>query len=255
MGRARYGHLAFVYDRLMQDAPYDDWFRWTEAMWRVTGKTPGSLLDLACGTGRLTWKFARAGYRVTGVDLSAEMLTVAESKRMERQGEARAITWLQQDMRELLLPERVDAVVCFCDSLNYLLDEDDWRKTFRAVSQSLHSAGLFLFDIHSQYKLQRLLGDETFAWEEDGVYCVWHNRFDEQEWSVEEDLTLFVEQANGYYERFDERHRQRTFPVETVNAWLGEAGFDVKRVSGDFRRGEGVKDTDERWFFCAQKNG
>ncbi|WP_074011039.1 class I SAM-dependent DNA methyltransferase [Numidum massiliense] len=270
-----YRQLAYVYDLLMRDAPYGEWLAWAEQMWRLAGSHPRQVVDLACGTGTLTRALAQTGRQAIGVDLSTDMLAVADQKAADRGGtqgadrvagagsvrSARgttgardgAVTWLQQDMRELQLPAAVDSVVCFCDSLNYLLTEGDWRETFRAVYDALQPNGVFLLDIHSEYKVRTVFGNEVYAWEESGVYCVWHNELDEAACAVDEALTLFVEGEDGCYERFDEWHRQRTFPPDVVRQWLVDAGFEVLMVTGDFRTTGGVRAEDERVFFCARK--
>lgn len=253
MTETHYRHLASVYDRLMRDAPYERWMNWTETMWRQADLVPETVVDLACGTGTLTWKLAETGRTVIGVDRSAEMLAVAADKSNEYNAVKRNVQWLEQDMRELLLPRQVDAVVCFCDSLNYLLAEEDWQRTFQSVYKVLRPGGVFLFDIHSVHKVTTVFGDELFAWEEADVFCVWQNSLDETKCLVEEALTLFVERPDGRYERFDELHKQRTFPVETVKRWLEEAGFAVSAVTSDFETDGAAEETGERLFFSAQK--
>jgi len=253
MGRENYRHLASVYDRLMESAPYDRWLQWTEAQWSRMGVQPRTVVDLACGTGTLTWRLVKTGRTVIGVDRSADMLAVAAGKEGLRHGAGSAVQWLEQDMRELILPRQADAVVCFCDSLNYLLTEEDWKRAFEAVHKGLAPKGVFLFDIHSPYKIADVLGDQLFAWEEADVYCVLNNQFDRECGIVNQALTFFVEQRDGKYDRFDEWHRQRTFPVHTVVKWLEETGFSVQSVSADFEIEGEPKENSERLFFAAQK--
>lgn len=250
VSRESYRHLAAVYDRLMQDAPYDRWLNWAEAMWREASVEPDTVVDLACGTGALAPLLVETGRAVIGVDRSTEMLAVAAAKGYKAGGD---VQWVEQDMRALLLPRQVDAVVCFCDSLNYLLTETDWQQTFHAVYQALRPGGVFLFDIHSVYKITKVFGNALYAWEEADVYCIWQNRLDEAKNVVDEALTLFVEQEDGRYERFDECHTQRAFPVHQVEQWLGEAGFVVRSVSSNFQTSGGMTETDERLFFSVQK--
>lgn len=253
MTKISYRHLAQVYDRLMQDAPYDEWLNWTETLWEQIGVQPHTVVDLACGTGTLTWKLAKTGRTVVGIDRSAEMLAVAAGKRDQWVGSASNVQWLEQDMRELSLPNEVDAVVCYCDSLNYLLTEADWQRTFQAVYRALCPGGVFLFDIHSIHKISHGFGNELFAWEESGVYCVWHNHFDDTTCMVEQDLMFFVEQPDGRYERFDEQHQQRAFPLKTVKQWLEATGFTVHAITNDFHTDGAARDTAERLFFAVQK--
>lgn len=253
MSQECYRHLASVYDRLMQEVPYGRWLAWAETMWRQLGKEPKTVIDLACGTGTLTWLLAESGRNVIGVDRSNEMLSVALAKADQMPDLTHQVQWVEQDMRNLSTLHPVDAVVCFCDSMNYLLTEEDWQATFHAVWRALRPGGVFLFDIHSVYKITTVFGNERFVWEDKGVYCIWKNWLDETKDQVEEELTLFVAQEDGRYERFDETHVQRTFPVPKVKGWLERKGFSVTLVSSDFQTHREIRETDERVFFCAQK--
>lgn len=253
MTHTSYGSLALVYDRLMRDAPYDRWLHWTEAMWRRAHVEPDAVVDLACGTGVLTWLLAKTGRRVFGVDRSSDMLAVAANKAEQHRDVCSQVVWMEQDMRELRLPHPVDAVVCYCDSLNYLLTAADWQQTFQAVYRALRPSGVFLFDIHSEHKLSHVFGNERYVWEEEGIYCAWQNQFDEASGIVDEALTLFVERDDGRYERLDELHRQRTFPAETVKRWLKNTGFMVLSATADFREDGHPEERSERLFFNAQK--
>lgn len=123
-----YAHMAAVYDALMADTPYDQWLDWIERSWQK-GSAPKRIIDLGCGTGTIAIPLAKRGYRVTGVDLSAEMLAIAYDKMRQEQVE---VAWVEQDMRELSLPE-ADAVISLCDSLSYLTEEADVQETFRRV--------------------------------------------------------------------------------------------------------------------------
>lgn len=250
MEQTGYRHLAYVYDDLMYDFPYHVWLDWVTHVWQRAGLCPQTIVDLACGTGTITSLLVATERTVIGIDRSADMLAVAQNKSQHTSG---SMKWLQQDMRELLLPQQVDAVVCFCDSLNYLLSVSDWQRTFQSVYQALKTGGLFLFDVHTEYKIQSVLGNNVFAWEEPDIYCVWHNALDEACCLIEEDLTLFVTQPDGSYERFDETHRQRTFPPATIQSWLEAAGFTVLNITGDPETERPPRPTDERLFFSVQK--
>ena len=117
-----YTSFAAVYDLFMDNIPYQEWSRYLISLLKERGVRDGLVLDLGCGTGSLTELLAASGYDMIGVDYSGEMLNVAMEKRA-RSG--RQILYLQQDMREFELYGTVRAVVCVCDSLNYLLEEEE----------------------------------------------------------------------------------------------------------------------------------
>ena len=122
-----YEDFALVYDRFMDETPYEEWCQFVVGRLKQDQITDGILLDLGCGTGSMTELLAKQGYDMIGVDLSDSMLDIAMEKRAQS---GHNILYLQQDMREFELYGTVRAVICLCDSLNYLLEEDDLLTTF-----------------------------------------------------------------------------------------------------------------------------
>ncbi|WP_114570457.1 class I SAM-dependent DNA methyltransferase [Exiguobacterium flavidum] len=239
-----YEQFAYVYDELMQDVPYEDWAAWVERH----VETGSSIADVGCGTGTATLLLAE-NYRVTGIDLSEEMLEVAQEKAME---EDMKIDFWVQDMRELELPQQVDAVTILCDSLNYLKTEIDVKQTFERVHAQLNDGGKILFDVHSPYKMETLFNGKTYASHGEGCSYIWFADPGEEQLSVVHELSFFVEGEDGRYDRVDETHEQRTYPPERYIAWLREAGFRILSVTGDFTE-DAPRENAERIFFVAEK--
>lgn len=245
-----YAQFAYLYDDLMKDIPYDDWVCFIIGECNRYGITGKKLLDLACGTGELSLRLVEAGYEVSGVDLSEDMLAVAREKAEQRN---RPLFLAAQDMSQLEGLGTYDIVGIFCDSLNYLRREEDVLSTFTRVAEHMVQGGLFLFDVHSLYKMNELFIDQTYAYNGEDISYIWQCFQGEFPNSVEHELTFFVRDENsGLYQRYDELHVQRTFPVEQYEAWLKECGFDVLSVTADFQKHEPVE-TSERIFFTARK--
>lgn len=133
-----YSNFAYIYDGLMKDAPYPLWVKYVQKMSDKYKKEIGSILDVACGTGSISIPLAKEGCRIIGVDLSEDMLAVAKSKAELAKVN---VSFFQQDMRELQGFSQVDLVVIFCDSLNYLTQEEDVLQTFKHVYQNLKPGG------------------------------------------------------------------------------------------------------------------
>ncbi|MFJ7937093.1 class I SAM-dependent DNA methyltransferase [Peribacillus sp. NPDC096622] len=245
-----YERFAYVYDELMKDAPYEKWLMILTAKLEQYGVGGRKVLDLACGTGEMTVELAQHGFEVTGVDLSDEMLLVANEKAVKL---GLSIPLFQQNMAELEGLGQFDCVTIFCDSLNYLRGEEDIVKTFSRVHEHLKDGGLFLFDIHSIYKMEQIFGDNTFAVNGEEVSYIWDCFPGEEPYSVEHDLSFFVrDDESGLYDRFDELHYQRTYPVEQYKNWLEQAGFKVSEILADLEEAPLVKET-ERILFVASK--
>ncbi|WHY84788.1 class I SAM-dependent methyltransferase [Neobacillus novalis] len=249
-----YQQFAYLYDELMKDAPYDEWVRFVRDIlqkYQVEGGPRPRLLDVACGTGELSVRFATDGFQVTGVDLSEDMLAVAQAKAEEA---GVRIPFFQQNMAEMEGQGTFDVIGIFCDSLNYLETEAEVIATFSNVQQRLNDGGIFVVDVHSLYKINEGFINQTFTLNEEKVSYIWNSFPGEAPNSVEHELSFFVlDERLGKYDRFDELHFQRTYTVQQYEAWLLEAGFEVLEVCADFEQKPPEPDS-ERIFFVARKN-
>ncbi|WP_135546569.1 class I SAM-dependent DNA methyltransferase [Paenibacillus cymbidii] len=253
-----YGQFAYWYDRLMEDMPYGEWRQWAEAVWSRTGK-PRTVVDLGCGTGNVAIPLAEYGYAVTGIDLSEHMLAVAHDKASspavkERMAAAGgSVAWQQQDMRDWEAAQPADAVICFCDCLNYLLEEDDIRQAFARAYEALGPGGSFLFDAHTPRKLQEYALHQPFVLDEDDIAYIWTCELDETRLELEHQLSIFVRDgADGRFSRIEEMHVQRAYPPDWLARELARAGFRDVETFADFTFRPANERT-ERAFFVARK--
>lgn len=245
-----YERFAYVYDYLMQDVPYDGWLKYVNKLaadYSIEGKR---VLDIACGTGELSLRLASHGYDVTGVDLSGDMLMIAQEKASAQNAK---IQLFQQDMSRLDSLGEYDIITIFCDSLNYLEEEKDVENTFKSVYSHLKQDGLFLFDVHSIFKMTQIFMNQTFTVTDEEVSYIWDCFPGEEPNSVEHELTFFVKDDDTLqYERVEELHKQRTYPILTLKDWLTNIGFDVLTVTADFTE-QPPSDQSERIFFACKK--
>ncbi len=207
-----------------------------------------TVLDLGCGTGTLTELLAHKGYDMIGVDNAEEMLRIAMDKR-ERSG--LDILYLLQDMRELELYGTVGAVVSVCDSLNYLLDEEDIVQTFARVNNYLYPQGIFIFDFNTVHKYAAVIGDATIAENREDCSFIWENYYHEGEEINEYDLTVFVAEGT-LFRRFQEVHYQRGYRLEQMKAFLSQAGLEFLEAFDADTHGK-VTGESERIYVVARK--
>ena len=227
-----YEAFAGLYDALMDDVDYDAWAAYYLALIARMGVEPRTLCDCACGTGSMAVRFAERGLKVTGVDLSGDMLELARQKALSH---GARVMFVRQDMCELTLPRPVDAIVCACDGVNYLLSDDQVRAFFTRARESLRPGGVLACDISSPYKLRHTLGNNFFGEDRGDIAYLWDNRWDEASRTVAMDLTFFAREPDGRYRRFDEQHTQRAHAPERLAELLAECGFGGVRVMGDRR--------------------
>ncbi|WP_349407896.1 class I SAM-dependent methyltransferase [Pseudalkalibacillus sp. SCS-8] len=245
-----YQQFAGLYDRLMEDAPYDMWVSFfRNAIDRYGINNTLDVLDVGCGTGEISVRLGLEGYHVQGIDLSEEMLAVARKKAENHDLE---IPFFQQDMRELEGFSNLDAAIIFCDSLNYLPTIEDVKVTFERIAHTLKDDGLFMFDVHSLYKIEEVFGNETFTLNEEEISYIWECHQGAKAGSIHHDLSFFVQEKESVYNRYDESHYQITYPMDTYVHLLKDAGFEVCSITSDFSDREPDEQT-ERLFFIAKK--
>jgi len=253
-----YTSFAKVYDTFMDATPYEEWGdRICEMIEKYGVSKPADsdckdalaaernlVLDLGCGTGTMTELLASRGYDMIGVDNAEEMLAIAMGK-SEKTGNT--ILYLLQDMRSLDLYSTVGTVISVCDSLNYLLDEEDLFKTFQQVENYLYPGGIFVFDFNTVYKYAEVIGDTTIAEERDECSFIWENYYHPEEEINEYDLTLFVKEEKDLYRKFTETHYQRGYTPEQMQRIAERAGLQwVFAMDADTL--EEVNDYTERVF-------
>lgn len=250
MADKQYSFLAGVYDSLNSDFDYDAYAKYLDREIRDNEKIRSSLvLDLACGTGKITFALRDMGYDMTGVDLSEDMLSVARDICYE--SNISDILWLCQPMQEFELYGTVDACVCCLDSLNYLTRYDDLKKCFSLVHNYLIPDGVFVFDINTPYKFENVYGSNAYVLEDECSLVAWQNEYNKKTGICKFYLNIFVQNEDGSYDRFDEIQREKCYSVGRVKKALCDCGFEIIKVCGDLN-GTALSDTDERCYITAR---
>ena len=283
-----YTDFAAVYDEFMDATPYEDWCSRIIRLIEKYGisrpqdlqERDGSLkavstssdeqaailsetdqalmsernlvLDLGCGTGTLTEFMAEEGYDMMGIDMSPEMLQIAMEKRAES---GHDIMYLCQDMRELELYCTVGTVICVCDSINYVLEDEEVIETFRRVNNYLYPKGLFIFDFNTVYKYSEVIGDTTIAENREDCSFIWDNFYEEESHINEYDLTIFVREETemDVFRRFQETHYQRGYDLQEMLHFVKAAGLEFVVAFDADTEGEVTEETERVLMVCREK--
>lgn len=216
-----YEEFAKLYDRLMaNDFDYEKWYEYLEEIFERYEK-PKRILEMACGTGSISYYLARAGYDITAFDLSEDMLSIAYNKLIDFNN----INLLHLDMRDFVINKKFDTILATCDSINYIIESRDLLETFKNVYRHLNDNGLFIFDINSYHKLKNIIGNNTFVEDQEDLFYVWQNYYDEQKSLCEFYLTFFYKEEGNKFNKFEEVHMERAYKVMEIEDLLRQAGF------------------------------
>ncbi len=252
-----YSDFASVYDELMDNIPYDEWFSYLHSLLQEYKIKDGIVAELGCGTGSITERMALAGYDMIGIDNSASMLDVANEKKAENGSNS---LYLLQDMREFELYGTVKAVISLCDSVNYVTESEDLLQVFKLVNNYLDPKGIFIFDFHPRYYYKEIVADATIAEDRDDISFIWDNFYDDEEDINELALSLFVRETNGdqsdgsLYRKYEELHLQRGYTLEEMKALIAQSGMELVAAYDAFTREEATEEC-ERIYIIARECG
>ncbi len=224
-----YESLANYYDALVKDDEATlKWCNFVEK--NAKGK---KVLELACGSGEISNELLKRGYDILATDISESMLSKLKQKYPY-------IKTKQLDMNDFKFDDKFDTIICFCDSINYL---SDYRLMFRNVYDSLVTGGIFMFDMHSQDRLEEF--KEMFI-EEGYILNVPY------QWTIISNENM-IHQHFAFYQEdgiIQEQHVQYVFKPQEVIDELKKLNFKIK-IYTDFDQ-EGIK-TGEKIFFVGEK--
>ena len=243
-----YGIFSQYYDSLMDNVDYKkraEYFR--TLLMRYGVKDGAEIVDLGCGTGKLTSELAEMGYDMTGVDISPDMLCEARNNASDK---GLDILLLCQSMDELDLYGTVDAAISTFDSINHLESAESVKETFKKVGLFMNPGGIFIFDINTPSKLKGLDG-EVFLDETEDVFCVWRAAFDEKDNACRYDMDIFARDGKKWT-RSREEHIEYAYEPQSLEKMLITEGFEDVCVYGDMAF-QKPSEHDTRVFFKARK--
>jgi len=241
-----FGPIASFYDELMDAVPYRMWASYYELLLAHQEVRPRRLLDVCCGTGTLTEYFAKEGFQMAGVDLSAPMIVEAKRK---AEANGLNIQYLAEDAATFKLGGKFDAAYSFFDSLNYITDLGHLKRAILNVSEHLQPGGSFIFDLNTAYAFEASLFDQQDTRARTRVKYNWVGEYDKTSRIIRVAMEFWVDG-----ERFNEVHVQRAHRPEEIEAMLFDAGFVDLRCYDSYTLNPPRKKSD-RVHWCALKQG
>ena len=229
-----YDILAAFYDRINREIDYDTWADFIEKIFdREMKERPSLVLDLGCGTGKMTLALAKKGYDMTGIDYSVNMLGEAREAAADAELSDR-ILWLCQDIRSFELYGTMGAIVSCLDTINHITKEKELISVFSLVHNYLDPDGLFIFDVNGKHKFETLYADQTYVFEEGNDFCVWENEYNEKSKLCRFYITLFSKERDGRYSRYEEAQSEKMYPLSSLRRALEETGFEFVGAYSDY---------------------
>ena len=215
------------------------------------GFEPRDVLDVACGEGSFAVAMSKLGYNVTGVDQSQQMIDLAVERARE---ENQSVNFYVEDMRSLPYQDDFNLVTCFFDSLNYMLTIKDLQEAFQNAYQGLRSGGVYIFDMNTIYGLAvDWMRQETYIQNEADDFIEIHRQFFDYENQVATmEITIF-KQRGELWERIDEVHRERGYPIADIQFLLNEIGFEIAGMYGSLKKRSDLQQTSPRVWFVGRK--
>ena len=244
-----YDIFSRFYDELTENVEYKKRAEYVNKLIKSVCPGAETVVDLACGTGSLTVELADMGYEMIGVDCSVQMLSEAQNKAYEND---KGIMFLCQRMQDLDLYGTVDAVVCMLDSINHITDEADVLEAFKRVSLFMNKGGVFIFDVNTPYKHKEVLGNNTFVYETEDVFCVWQNELEADNRTVNITLNFFEKDEDVYY-REEENFSEKAYEIEKFENMLNISGMSVVGMYDEMTENE-PHEKSERIFIVAKKD-
>lgn len=239
-----YENLSLVYDQLMKDVDYKGWANYLTKIYEGLNKDAKTLLEYGCGSGSVILEMP-SNLELIGVDLSVEMLSLAESKAREKN---RDIRLFMGDLNEFDIGKKLDIISIPCDTLNYL-NPKELKAFFKKVYKELNFNGILLFDMVTKSYLEDYIAANNFIFDTDDVFFTWESEVIDDH--IDSVLTFFIKNKDKYI-RVDDEQTQYIYKKNQIEELLKEAGFEFI-ASYEFETFNAASDSIDRNQFIAQK--
>lgn len=217
-----YKNFAKIYDLFMEICNYGDWNNQVYTLAEKYNKKSGTLLDIGCGTGEVILR-ALDRYRCTGIDISPEMLRIAEKKLKNKN-----VLLFQGDMAYFNLQSKFDVCISLFDTVNHLLTLEDLVDHFHCVREHLVDDGIYIFDVVDRNFMDEMFPGGNFVDVRNKITTIWEHELEDGIDYI--DATYFVKNKQGSYDKYTEGYEKRVFTQEEIKNSLSEAQLEILEI-------------------------
>lgn len=233
---------AEYYDMFNQGKNYREECDFLETMFKkYSSNEVKSILDLGCGTGLHDLELSKRGYEVTGLDLSENMIEVANSRKNEK------LTFHIGDMSNFFLNKKFDACICMFAAFGYLNDNSQIKSAIDCIKSHLNPGGLFIFDAWNGLGVMKELPTsrtKTAQANDLNIIRRSHPTLLPVEHICKVRFDVTVLKDNNLVDSYSEDHNMRFFFPQELKKYLEDAGFQVMEICSAFSPGSSLSEND-----------
>nr|WP_307775179.1 class I SAM-dependent methyltransferase [uncultured Cetobacterium sp.] len=233
-----YKNFAKVYDKFMKYCNYDQWVELIKKLIIESDVKGTKLLDLGCGTGETLIRL-KDDYECSGLDLSGDMLTIA-NKKLKNKG----VKLFLGDMRDFETDEKYDIIVSLFDTVNHLTSLEDLEDLFLSIKKNLNPNGVYIFDIIDRKFIDNMFPGGVFYDDRKDMTIIWEH-FQEEDLDIIEAI-FFVKNRAGHYEKLRETYEKKIFTETEIRNVIEKCNLNLLSIIKD------DKIAGERYFYTVK---
>lgn len=213
-----YSQFAKVYDLAMRHVPFFKWAAFIDLELKKNNIFESDLvLDLGCGTGKLSAILGKTYGDILGLDISFEMLAQGLKKKRIKES-------IQGSMNSLpLKSKQFKAIICTHDTINYAIDIHEVLLIFKECSRVLQPGGLFIFDLATKENVLGNFADEVIEEQHGDLHLLWQNYYNHGMGSLKSTITF----TSGSGESIVEEHLQQIYTLSDLLPAIEKSGFEL----------------------------
>ena len=248
-----YENTAWLYDYDNRDNLTDDIDFYKEYVSRLEGE----VLELGCGTGRVALKLAEDGFKITGLDLSENMLEIF-SEKLKNNMYKDNITLVKGNMAEFNLRKKFSLIIAPFRAFQALTEEEDIVSSLDCIKEHLLDDGIFILNVFRPYKEldETWCYDEVVQWEvEDHVrgYKIvkkhWGDKIDTSNQIIYPHYAFEITDTNGNMKRIEEHLKLKYYYYDQLIKYLKDTGFSIDEEYGWYDKSD-IESGRELIFVC-----